>query len=174
MSLQEQRPFQIRPWDQRPFEIRNLFNPAFCGLVVFRALQGYEEHDARGMPYSLSLLVLPLCLHKHSREALAAGSRGYLLRVAEKNPHIQVGLAERATAMLPYAFEGFGLLLERGCIAIGDDGRIQTIPKTARKTIDTNGTAETISCQRVARFVGKEFARIADRVTVYTTFGIRP
>lgn len=174
MSLQEQRAFQMKPWDQRPFEIRNLFNPAFCGLVLFRALQGYEEEDTRGMPYSLSLLVLPLCLHKPSRETLAAGSRGYLLRVAEKNPHVQVGLTERATAMLPYAFEGFGLLLERGCIAIGDDGRIQTIPKTARKTIDTNGTTETVSCQRVARFVGKEFARIADRVTVYTTFGIRP
>jgi hypothetical protein len=126
------------------------------------------------MPYSLSLLVLPLCMHKRSREALAAGSRGYLLRVAEKNPLIQVGFAERATAMLPYAFEGFGLLMERGCIAIANDGRIRTVPNTARKTIGTNGTAETISCQRVARFVGKEFARIADRVTVYTTLGIRP
>ncbi|WP_234407760.1 three component ABC system middle component [Morganella morganii] len=31
-----------------------------------------------------------------------------------------------------------------------------------------------MSCQRVARYIGKEFARIADRVTVYTTFGIRP
>lgn len=174
MSLNEQRPFQIRPWDQRPFEIRNLFNPAFCGLVLFRALQGYEEEDARGMPYSVSLLVLPLCLHKHSREALAAGSRGHLLTVAEKNPQVHLDLGERATAMLPYAFEGFGLLMERGCIAIADDGRIQTVPKTARKTIDMNGTAETISCQRVARFVGKEFARIADRVTIYTTFGIRP
>lgn len=174
MNLQEPRPFQIKPWDQRPFEIRNLFNPAFCGLVLFRALQGYEEENVRGMPYSLSLLVLPLCLHKHSREALAAGSRGYLLKVAEKNPQMQVDFADRATAMLPYAFEGFGLLMERSCIAITGDGRIQTVPKKVRKTIDTAGTAETVSCQRVARFVGKEFARISDRVTVYTTFGIRP
>jgi hypothetical protein len=126
------------------------------------------------MPYSLSLLVLPLCLHKQSRDALAASSRSYLLRVTEKNPQVQVGFSERATAMLPYAFEGFGLLLERGCIAISDDGRIKTVPKTVRKTVDTSGTAETISCQRVARFVGKEFARISDRVTIYTTFGIRP
>lgn len=174
MSLQEQRPYQMKPWGQRPFEIRNLFNPAFCGLVLFRALQGYEEEDERGMPYSLSLLVLPLCLHKHSREALAAGSRSYLLKVAEKNPQVQVDFADRVTAMLSYAFEGFGLLMESGCISIADDGRIQTIPKKVRKTIDTTGTAETVSCQRVARFVGKEFARIADRVTVYTTFGIRP
>ena len=62
----------MKRWDQRPFEIRNLFNPAFCGLVLFRALHGYEEEDARGMPFSLSLLVLPLCLHKDSREVIAS------------------------------------------------------------------------------------------------------
>jgi hypothetical protein len=174
MNREEQRPFRMKPWDQRPFEIRNLFNPAFCGLVLFRALQGYEEQDTGGMPYSLSLLVLPLCLHKHSREALAAGSRSYLLKVVERSPQMQVNLAERVTAMLPYTFEGFGLLMERNCITIADDGRIQSAPNKVRKTIDTTGTAETVSCQRVARFVGKEFARIADRVTVYTTFGIRP
>ena len=50
----------MKRWDQRPVEIRNLFNPAFCGLVLSRALHGYEDADARGMPFSLTLLVLPL------------------------------------------------------------------------------------------------------------------
>jgi hypothetical protein len=53
----------MKPWNQRPFEVRNLFNPAFCGMVLFRALHGFEEEDPAGMPFSLSLLVLPLCLH---------------------------------------------------------------------------------------------------------------
>ncbi|MCA9307724.1 MAG: hypothetical protein KDA16_14435, partial [Phycisphaerales bacterium] len=96
----------------------------------------------------------------------------YLLRTAENNQQILVGFAERVTQMLPYAFEGFGLLMERGCISVADNGRIQTIPRKVRKTVD--GTAETVACQKVARIVGKEFARIADRATVYTTFGIRP
>lgn len=162
----------MKRWDQRPFEIRNLFNPAFCGLILFRAMQGYEEEDPRGMPFSLSLLVLPLCLHKDSREVIAASSRSYLLKTTEKNPQVQVGLADRATAMLPYGFEGFGLLMERGCISVADDGRLRTVPDQVRKSV--TGTDETKSCQHVARYVGKEFARIADRVTVYTTFGIRP
>lgn len=162
----------MKRWDQRPFEIRNLFNPAFCGLVLFRAVEGYEAEDPRGVPFSLSLLVLPLCLHKDSREVLAASSRSYLLKISEKSPQLQVGFADRATTMLPYAFEGFSLLMERGCISVADDGRLQTVPNKVRKSI--TGTAETKSCQRVARFVGKEFARIADRVTVYTTFGVRP
>ncbi len=139
---------------------------------MFRALAGYEEEDDRGMPFSLSLLVLPLSLHKDSREVIASSPRSYLLKTAEKNQQIMVGFADRVTQMLPYAFEGLGLLMERGCIVVADDGRIQTVLKKVRKTVC--GTAETVACQKVARVVGKEFARIADRATVYTTFGIRP
>lgn len=162
----------MRRWDQRPFEIRTLFNPAFCGLVLFRALEGYEKEDGRGMPFSISLLILPLCLHKGSRDVIGSNSRSYLLKTAEKNQQIMVGFPDRVTQMLPYAFEGFGLLMERGCIAVREDGRIQTVPDKVRKTL--NGTAETIACQRVGRILGKEFARIADRATIYATFGIRP
>lgn len=162
----------MKRWDQRPFEIRNLFNPAFCGLILFRALRGYEEENVCGMPFSLSLLVLPLCLYKDSREVINDNSRSYLLNIVEMNQQMLVGFADRVTQMLPYTFEGFGLLMERGCTAIIDDGRIQTVPKKVRKAI--KGTSETITCQRVARVVGKEFARIADRTTIYTTFGIRP
>jgi ABC-three component (ABC-3C) system Middle Component 3 len=162
----------VKRWDQRPFEIRNLFNPAFCGLVLFRALHGYEEEDSRGMPFSLSLLVLPLCLHKDSCDVIASRPRRYLLKTMEKNQQVMVGFADRVTHMRPYTFEGFGLLMERGCIAIADDGRIHTVPDRVRKTV--TGTDETVSCQKAARIVGREFARIGDRVTVYTTFGIRP
>lgn len=162
----------MKPWDQRPFEIRNLFNPAFCGLIIFRSLRGYEEEDARGMPFSLSLLVLSLCLHRDTREVLASSSRSYLLKTMEKNQHVMVGFADRVTQMLPFALEGLGLLMERGCIAVADDGRIRTVDGKVRKTV--SGTEETVSCQKVARIIGKEFARIADRATVYTTFGIRP
>jgi hypothetical protein len=62
--------------------------------------------------------------------------------------------------------------MEGGCISVADDGRLRTIPDKVRKSV--TGTDETISCQRAARFVGRQFARIADRVTIYTTFGIRP
>lgn len=162
----------MKPWNQRPFEIRNLFNPAFCGLVLFRALHSYEEKNACGMPFSLSLLVLPLCLYKDSRVIIVNNPRSYLLKITENNPQIMVGFSDRVTQMLPYTFEGFGLLMERGCISINDDGCIQIVPNKVIKTI--KGTAETISCQKVARIIGKEFALIADRATVYTTFGVRP
>lgn len=162
----------MKRWNQRPFEIRNLFNPAFCGLILFRALQGYEEENPDGMPFSLALLVLPLCLQKDSRQVIADSPRSYLLKTVENNPQLLVGFADRTTDLLPFALEAFGLLMERGCFVVLQDGRLKTVPDRVRKSV--TGTSESVSCQRVARIIGKEFARIADRVTVYTTFGIRP
>ncbi|KIF09471.1 MULTISPECIES: three component ABC system middle component [Xanthomonas] len=162
----------MKRWDQRPFEVKNLFNPAFCGLVMFRALLGYEEENPDGMPFSLALLVLPLCLQKDARQVIAGSSRSYLLKIVEKNPQLLVGFADRATDMLPFALEAFGVLMERDCFVVSQDGRLKTVPNRVRKSVI--GTDESVSCQRVARIIGKEFARIADRVTVYTTFGIRP
>jgi Family of unknown function (DUF6521) len=162
----------MKRWDQRPIEVRNLFNPAFCGLILFRALQGYEEDNSDGMPFSLALLVLPLCLQKESRQVIADSPRSYLLKTVERNPQMLVGFADRARDSMPFALEAFGLLMEKACFVVSHDGRLRTVPDRVRKSV--TGTSESVSCQRVARFVGKEFARIADRVTVYTTFGIRP
>lgn len=162
----------MKRWDQRPFEIRNLFNPAFCGLILSRALQGYQEEDSDGMPFSLSLLVLPLCLHKNSREIFSDSPRSYLLKTVGNNPQLLVGLAERAEAMLPYTFEAFGLLMETGCFEAAENGRLTMVAGKVKKSI--TGTDESISCQRVARYIGREFAKTSDRVTIYTTFGVRP
>ncbi|MBS1851382.1 MAG: hypothetical protein JST79_10750 [Acidobacteria bacterium] len=162
----------MKPWNQRPFEIKNLFNPAFCGVILFRALAGYEEENEVGMPFSLALLVLPLCLHKDTRLVLAENSRGYFLKVIEKNPRILVGLATRTKQLLPFALEAFGFLMERGCFFVTEDGRLRTVDGKVRKRV--TGTDESIVCQRIARFIGREFARVGDRGTIYTSLGVRP
>jgi hypothetical protein len=158
--------------DLRPVEIRNLFNPAFCGLVLFRALAAYEDEDKRGMPFSLTLLVLPLCLQRDARETLAKANRSYFLKIVAANPQMLVDLPKRTTDLLPFAFEALGVLMQLGALVVAPDGRLRTVREGVRKGID--GTPESISCQRVAKFLGREFAQIGDRVTIYTTLGVRP
>lgn len=162
----------MKRWDLRPFETKNLFNPAFCALLMMRSLEAYEIEDPRGIPFSLSLLILPLSLHKGSRDIIAPSSRSYLLKTIEDNPQLLIALAERVTEMLPFTFEAFGLAMQMGCFQVTEEGRLISVPKKIKKTI--SGTEESICCQRSARLLGREFARIGDRVTVYTAFGIRP
>lgn len=162
----------MKRWDRRPVEIKNLFNAGFCALVLSRALQGFDEGDPKGMPFSLALLVLPLCLHKETREVVAANPRRYLLKTLEQNPQILVGLPGRVHDLLPFTLEGLGLAFHLNCFEVSQDGCLKTVAGKIRKAV--NGTAESISCQRVARIVAKEFARIGDRVTIYTSLGVRP
>jgi hypothetical protein len=124
------------------------------------------------MPFSLALLVLPLCLHKDTRLVLSENSRGYLLKAIEKNPRVLVGFAKRANHLLPFALEALGFLMERGCFVVTEDGRLRTVDRKVRKKV--TGTEESIVCQRVARFIGREFARVGYRATIYTSLGVRP
>ncbi len=162
----------MRVWDQRPIEIRNLFNPAFCGLVLFRAIVTYEEEDDRGIPFSLVPLILPICLHKQSREILAPSTRSYFLKLVANHPQLLVGFSGRAQDMLPFTFEALGLLHQLGTIQVRPDGRLNANPEGVRKSI--TGSDETQAIQKVAKYLGKEFARIGDRVTIYATMGVRP
>jgi Family of unknown function (DUF6521) len=162
----------LKRWDQRPIEIRNLFNPAFCGLVLFRAIHAFEDDDAKGMPFSMTLLILPLCLERDSREILARSNRSYFLKIIAAHPEMLVGFPKRASDLVPFSLEALGLLMQLGTIVVQEGGLLKTVPDGVRKTI--SGTAESISCQRVAKFLGKEFAQIGDRATTYTTLGVRP
>lgn len=162
----------MKRWIDRPIEIRNLFNPAFCGLVLFRALAGFHAEDEKGMPFSLSLLVLPLCLQQSARETLQRENRSYFLKVVADHPDLLVGFSRRCTDVLPFTLEALGLLMYCDALAVSMDGRLLPGPAGVRKSI--NGSDESKACQRVAAFLGKEFARIGDRGTIYTTLGVRP
>jgi hypothetical protein len=126
----------MKPWSERPFEIRNLFNPAFCGVLLLRALQGFEEEDNEGMPFSLTPLVLPLCLHKDSRQLITKHSRSYFIKTVAKYPQILVGFADRARTLLPYTFEGLGIAMQHQALTVSDEGRVLIVPKGVRKKID--------------------------------------
>lgn len=162
----------MKIWSERPFEIRNLFNPAFCGLILLRAFQGFEEFDESGMPFSLTLLILPLCLHKDSRDVISNNPRKYFLKIINDNPKLLVGFSERTRSLLPYTFEALGFTKQLQSFKVTDDGRLKMHEKGVRKKVA--GTQESIDCQKAAKIVGKNFAKIGDRVTIYTTLGIRP
>lgn len=162
----------MRNWNERPIEVRNLFNPAFCGVVLYRSLHAHQEIAGQGMPFSLSLLILPLTLHLQTRNVLQQGSRGYFLKVLSEHAELQVGLAKRCADMFPFTMEALAVLTKLGNLKVQENGRLVVLPDNVRRTVA--GTDETKACQRVAIYLGKEFAKIGHSSTVYATLGIRP
>lgn len=162
----------MRDWSSRPFEERNLFNPAFCAVVLAAAVREYERVSGKPMPYSLTLLVLPMCLHQASREQILENKRRSVLRVFALRPDLLVDFAERARALVQYATEAFALLASKDCIKVSYDGGISLIPR--RVSPQPLNTEDADSCRTAAIVLGREFAQINDRVTVYTSLSIRP
>ncbi|MGR6805099.1 three component ABC system middle component [Sphaerotilus natans] len=162
----------MKDWSSRPFEERNLFNPAFCGVVLAAAIREYERVSGKPMPYSLTLLVLPMCLHQASREQILENKRLSVLRIFALRPDLMVDFAERARALVQYATEAFALLASKDCIKVGDDGGISLIPR--RISPQPLKTEDAERCREAAVVLGRNFAQINDRVTVYTSLSIRP
>jgi hypothetical protein len=162
----------MKTWDKRPREVRTLFNPAFCGLVLARGIEGFSGQTARPMPFSLTLLILPLCLHKRTRELLNEAKRSYLTSVLQEHPEIHIDLAQRTRGLFPFTMEAFAYLMACGAIAVDEHGGITVLEGRVKKSI--TGSQDTRECQTVARALGGKLAQIKDRATIYTTLGIRP
>jgi hypothetical protein len=162
----------MNPWHLRPFEIRNLLNPVFCGLVIYRSLEGFELENAQGMPYSQSLLILPLCLHLPTREQFPPRTRSHLLKILEEHSELTVNFAERVAELMPFTQESLAYLHFRSCVLVTEAGRFQIRPKRIRRTL--SGSEEMMDIQRVAIKIGREFGKLNSGSTIYTSLGIRP
>ena len=162
----------MKAWNDRPRELRNLFNPAFLGVIMLRAITEYRNESGKPMPFSLCLLTPALALHKYTREVLKKGIKTYFVKIVEDNPRLLVELPNRLQGLFPYTMDALGFLLSQGAILIDDKGHITPVDDALHATI--SGTQETKDCQKVAQSLGRKFARISDRATVYTTLGIRP
>ncbi|WP_434647725.1 three component ABC system middle component [Achromobacter piechaudii] len=162
----------MRDWSSRPFEERNLFNPAFCAVILAAAIREYQRVSGKPMPYSLTLLVLPMCLHQASREEILQNKRQSVMLVFALRPELLVDFAERARALVQYATEAFALLASKDCIKVGDDGSISLVQR--RVSPQPLSTDDAERCRAAAIVLGRDFAQINDRVTVYISLSIRP
>jgi len=62
----------MRSWDYRPDEVKNLFNPAFCGRVIYGTISEYQKNTKRDFPFPLIYLVLPLVLPRQIRTEISS------------------------------------------------------------------------------------------------------
>lgn len=159
-------------WPTRPFEERNLFNPAFCALVLAAAIREYERVAGKPMPYSLTLLVLPLCLHQAARDQILNSKKRSILRIVAVQPDLLVDFAERARLLVQSATEAFALLASKGCIEVSSAGGIHLIPR--RVSPHALSTEDAEMCRTAATVLGRDFAKLNDRATIYTSLSIRP
>jgi hypothetical protein len=161
------------PWQFRPTEVANLLNPPFCGILLREFVIAYEDERRQGVPYELVFLVLPIVLHKSTREALPRTLRTQMHVWLQQNPNVRVQFAYRTKELTPFTKEALIFLMQRQFLTLNSQGLLATGSGKYKLTIGTR-TGEIYDCIKKAKFVGKWFAQAGSSSTIYTMWGICP
>lgn len=161
-------------WSERPVEVANLLNPAFCGQVIYSCAVAHQDEREDAFPYALAFLVLPLVLHSDTRGTMKATTRHFEVWL-NVNPEIKVGLADRARSLVPFGREALTFLQQCRAFQIRETDAAIVISKGLRRIRRRFPPGEdTKACLAGAGILGKWFARENSPAAVYAALGLRP
>jgi hypothetical protein len=161
------------PWEKRPVEIANLLNPAFCGEVLRRSIAKYQVTSSHPFPYPFAFLVLPIVLHRKTRESIPTSARKQMHSWLMENQDIKIGFAERAKNLIQITKETITFLLQIGTLKMNKQGLIIT-PDYRPCNISGQNVGEVHDCYKKAETIGQMFARAGSPTTIYIMWGVKP
>lgn len=153
-------------WTERPRIEATLLNPSLLAVLLAAAARDYETEEP-GMPWPLAFLVLPLVLHRPTRDALPRDTRTHLSTWIRREPLLRAGFPSRAGAMVPLTREGIRLGLRAGVLV--RDGPVLTGHLNAEAP-----AGELRQLINRASLVGRWLAKTDQPSTVFTLLGVAP
>src|SRR5262245_13069905 len=122
----------MKPWSQRPSEIANNLNPAFCGWLLREATEGYCSVTPAGIPFPLVFLILPVVLHRPTRALLPRSTVTALRPWLRAHPEARIGLAERAAELAEITRDAVLFLTSHRLVSVTDAGTLTPIGRMGR------------------------------------------
>ena len=164
----------MEQWENRSPIAANLLNPAFCGEIIRRTITAYNDNDEKLLfSYSLMPLVLPILLHKKTRDKMPMRSSTYFHHWVDENEPLCLNFADRVKELLPYSKEALMFLLSHRCASITDDGKIE-IQNYRKRNLRGENTDEVQSIFKKAELLGKWLRLTGNEQTIYMFLKIRP
>jgi hypothetical protein len=127
----------------------------------------------RLFPYPLVFLVLPIVLHKWTREAISPNTREQMHVWLQAHQSMRVGFAERAKQMVPYTKEALNFLFQVNALATNNSAELGLVRGQQRR-ISEQDSGEISDCYRKAEIIGRWFARAGSTANIYTMWGVKP
>jgi hypothetical protein len=163
----------MQPWNERPTEIARLLNPAFCSIIIREAVRGFSDQGEDGMPYPLAFLVLPIVLHRSTRNALPNTIATKMHPWIEQHQQVRVDFARRCAAIIEHTREGLIYAAANELLEFSDEAEILIRRKRLRLPNWPNDSEPT-SCLDRARFLGRWLSQAGNTATVFAMWGVRP
>jgi hypothetical protein len=161
----------MKNWNERTSEIANLLNPAFCSSVIYSVIFEYQKQKGLPMPFVLTYLILPIILHKGTRERI--NSRTNMIVWIQKFPDVLVNFPQRTRSMISFTNEAIEYLLSHRIILFtnSDISISKTLSKSAMQKSKDN---EILECYNKSEHLGRWFAQIGVEENIYAAWGVKP
>ena len=159
-------------WEERPAEIANLLNPAFCAVLLRDAAIGYQSQSSQTLPYPLAFLILPIVLYRPTREALPESTITILHAWIQEHPALQSAVIERVRRLEPYIREALLFALQHDILRVTEDGGLESALSRVRNLFPEQ--SEPNMCRKKAALVGRWFGKTADASMILAMWGLRP
>jgi hypothetical protein len=153
-------------------EERNLHNPAFAGLLVARAVQGYERENGPGCHVLLAVLGPVMTLTAPVRAVLPKSVSATAINWIQRESAARVHLRQAAPFLGPLVKEGLLLSLQAGLLVLDERHLVRSTQRVPTKI--TGDTPEVVQIQRASLFLGRWLSRAGDIPTIFTLLGVRP
>lgn len=160
-------------WTERNTIVANLFNPAFCGEIIRITAKEYNKHTNKQFPYAFTFLVLPIVLHKATRERMPRTVRSYFFVWVEKNDDLFFDFAHRTKGMVNYTKEALLFLLTHNKIEITKNAEIIASNDRVKK-INKEEYQEYNEILKKAGMLGKWLSSTSDVKSIYSFLRITP
>lgn len=162
----------MREWSSRSKEVAYLLNPAFCGRIIYNTVKIYGDITKRAFPFPLIYLILPLILHKKTRELI--NSRTQLMIWVQRYPETLINFPKRAKELVPITNEAIELLFQCNLLKLTNNGEIEVV-KTVKALSKTKYSNDEIKeCIKKSEHVGKWFAVAGKVETIFIGMGVKP
>jgi len=164
-----------RDWSDRPFDVSNLLNPAFMGIVLRKCTEGFVKENKEGLPFELAFLVFPLVLHEPTRTTLPTTTRTKMQPWLQENREVLVQFGDRARELVPFVREAAMFCLKRQVVDLSVSGRF-TVGASKLKTLkELQATSDEIyAIFKKAEFVGRWLQTGGPSTNIFAMLGVRP
>ena len=166
----------MQTWQKRAVEEANLFNPAFCAVLLAKAAEEFTKKTQQPMPFPLAFLILPVVLHRATRDALPGSTVSALLTWIQDHRDQLVNFSGRVRSLQAITREAILFGMQHETLAVADSGAIAVGARRQSATEKRTGlfTDEARDCVDRAGFLGRWFAAAGTPATIYSAWGIAP
>lgn len=161
-------------WAKRPAEEARIFNPAFCGELIGRTVGEYYRTRQAALSLAIAFLVLPLTLHRPTREALPGRANTAFAGWVAEHASLLADLPERVRHLRPISREALLFALRHHLLAL-DGGELAPGAKPVRLTARPALTTEEVDEARgAAGLLGRWFAGQGTQISILQGMGVAP